>query len=107
MATQRTSKSDSSRKPIAPPRKPRIYGATVYASVSLEMAGAAVQALEHAPEIQVLDFGIEDIPSSKKKLTLRSLDFPRFWDGTEVDLYGDTETGLVVLQHPSSEEPEE
>ena len=85
----------------------RRYGATVHALVSLDMVGKAIKALEHAPEIQVLDFGIPDKDQSKTKITLRSLEFPRFWNGSEVDLYGDTSRGLVVLQHPAMGEDEE
>ena len=103
MATKRR----TSRSSLSVPKKARRYGATVHALVSLEMAGMAVKALEHAPEIQVLDFGIPDEDISRTRITLRSLEFPRYWDGSTVDLYGDTNRGLVVLQHPAMEEEEE
>ena len=81
----------------------RRYGATVYAKVDSEGAGNALKALEHAPEIQVVDFVKvkygEDV--GMRKITLRSLDFPRFWEGTEVDLFGDIQRGVVAIYHPS------
>ena len=84
----------------------RRYGATVYATVDSEWAGKALTALEHAPEIQVVAFGKvthgEDI--GMRKITMRSLDFPRFWEGTEVDLFGDTEKGLLAIYHPAAGE---
>ena len=100
-------KRSTSRSSLSVPKKARRYGATVHALVSLEMAGMAIQALEHAPEIQVLNFGIPDDDLSKTRITLRSLSFPRYWEGSTVDLYGDTSRGLVVLQHPSEEEEED
>jgi len=83
----------------------RRYGATVYAKVDLEWAGKALKALEHAPEIHVIDFvkvkhGGGD-GSGMRRITMRSLEFPRFWEGTEVDLFGDMEKGLVAIYHPS------
>ena len=78
----------------------RRYGATVYAKVDSEWAGKALKALEHAPEIQVIDF-VRVKKKGMKKITMRSLEFPRFWEGTEVDLYGDIENGLVAIYHPS------
>ena len=85
------------------PRKLRRYGATVYAKVGPEWAGAALKALEHAPELQGMDFKKLTRGKGKgmRKITLRSLELPRFWEGTEVDLYGDLERGLVAIYHPS------
>jgi hypothetical protein len=83
-------------------RRPlRRYGATVYTEIDIEWAGRALKALEHAPEIQVLDFVKVKKEPGIQKITMRSLVFPRFWEGTEVDLYGDAERGLVAIYHPS------
>ena len=89
------------RKGSLKARRPlRRYGATVYAKVDSEWAGKALKALEHAPEIQVIDF-VRVKKDGMRKITMRSLEFPRFWEGTEVDLYGDMESGLVAIYHPS------
>jgi len=92
-----------SRIPLKARRSLRRYGATVYAQVDSEWAGRALKALEHAPEIQVL--GFVKVKKGKdegvRKITMRSLEFPRFWEGTEVDLFGDIDRGLVAIYHPS------
>ena len=93
------------KDPVKPRRPLRRYGATVYAQVDEEWAGKALKALEHAPEIQVIDFVLIKAKTKKlkmRKITMRSLDFPRFWEGTEVDLFGDVERGLVAIYHPST-----
>lgn len=95
------------RKPLRASKRARRYGATVHALVATDLAGLAVKALEHAPEIQVMNFGKRDKDPDITKITLRSLEFPRFWDGAEVDIFGDTSRGLVVVQHPPMEEEEE
>jgi len=97
-------KSTDSRKSLKPPKRLRRYGATVYAKVDLEWAGKALKALEHAPDIQVLGFVRVKREPEMKKITMRSLDFPRFWEGTEVDLYGDEESGRVIIYHPAMDE---
>ena len=84
-------------------RSVRRYGATVFAKVDAEWAGKALKALEHAPDVQVIDLVKIKNDPEMKKITLRSLDFPRFWEGTEVDLLGNVEEGLVAIYHPSME----
>ena len=98
------SKKRASRRPVKALKKVRRYGATVYAAIPLEMTGLAVKALEHAPDVQVVDIGELEEDPSRAKIQLRSLEFPRFWEGSEVDIFGDVERGLVVLQHPATED---
>jgi hypothetical protein len=83
-------------------KKIRRYGATVYAKIDLDWAGRAIKVLEHAPDIQVLDSPKEH-PSEPgiKKIIMRSLNFPRYWDNQEVDLYGDVSKGRLILYHPA------
>jgi len=103
-SSERSQRTEGSpKKPLRASRRLRRYGATVYANVDSEWAGKALKALEHAPEIHIIDFvqvkqGTE---AGMKKITMRSLDFPRFWEGTEVDLFGDMERGLVAIYHPA------
>ncbi len=104
MALKATRRTDPSQKPLKPTRSLRRYGATVYAKVDYEWAGKALKALEHAPEIQVIDFVKVKKEPHMHKITMRSLDFPRFWEGDEVDLFGDEESGLVAIYHPSLED---
>jgi hypothetical protein len=93
-------KHATSRHPLKARRPLRRYGATVHAKVDAEWAWKALKALEHAPEIHVLNF-VRVKKSGMRKITMRSLDFPRFWEGTEVDLFGDMDRGMVAIYHPS------
>jgi len=79
----------------------RRYGATVFAKVQSEVAGMAIKILEHAPDIQVVGFEPHKKEKGMHKLTLRSLEFPRFWNNTEVDFYGNMNDGRMVLYHPA------
>ena len=85
----------------------RRYGATVFTTIEGKLAGKALKALEHAPEVQVINLAEIKSDPALKKITLRSLAFPRFWEGTEVDLLGNVEEGLVAIYHPSMEAEEE
>ena len=111
-----SSNNRGSHRNALKPRKPlRRYGATVYAKVDAEWAGKALKALEHAPEIQVIAFvkvthrEESSSPRTKRKkpsknlrkIVMRSLEFPRFWEGSEVDLFGDVDRGIVAVYHPS------
>ena len=89
------------KKPVRPSRKLRRYGATIYAKVALECSGRAIRVLEHAPDIQVISYGEPEEEPGISTIVMRSLEFPRFWEGTEVDIYGDSQKGVVVLQHPA------
>ena len=93
-----------SQGPLRAAKRLRRYGATVYARVDLEWAGKALKALEHAPEIQVIAFSQMKKEQKTKTITMRSLEFPRFWEGTEVDLFGDIENGIIAIYHPATEE---
>ena len=107
MATRKAIKtvipsSDSDNKEFLN-KKIRRYGATVYAKIDLDWAGRAIQVLEHAPDIQILDSDNDDGDSESgvKKIVMRSLNFPRYWDNQKVDLYGDVSKGNLILYHPA------
>jgi len=88
-------------------RKLRRYGATVFTKVDIGMAGRAIRVLEHASDIHVIKYEEDKEEPGVQRITLRSLSFPRYWEDSEVDLYGDILKGVFVIYHPAGLEDDE
>lgn len=66
--------------------KPNLQGATVYAAISRVYVGTALHRLEHRPDIQLIERRNHHYSPTEELWTLRSLEFPRAWEGALVNL---------------------
>lgn len=78
--------------------KPNQEGATVYAAVSAVCIGETLRRLEHKTDIQLMERRPHLYTPPDELWTLRSLTFPRAWDGALVKLHVTAgQNGLEVV----------
>lgn len=66
--------------------QPEVMGATVVTCVHVDRVGDALRRLEHHADVILIDRQPHPMVEYMERWTLRSLEFPRTWDGRRVSL---------------------